>query len=57
VHGTLPPLPPPSERDEGADSDRDRGVPTGSVPVEQGGGDALGPELEVPFEGLDRSSP
>jgi adenylate cyclase len=62
VHGRL------SAVDVGSDDSADRseadgvrdgetGTEAGSVPVEQGGGDALGPEFELPVEGSDRSSP
>ena len=44
-------------RDRGEQVVRGTVPPTGSAPVEAGGGDPLGPKVEAPFEGDDGSSP
>ena len=53
VHGTVPPPPGLPGGAESPGSRRGRRGPGQSAPVEQGGGDAVGSEIEVPLEGGD----
>jgi adenylate cyclase len=59
VHGVLPSVDAPPVEAESARTGASRpiGSSTDSVPVEQGGGDPVSPEIEVPFEGSDGSAP
>jgi adenylate cyclase len=59
VHGTLPQAVAPSADEppvqlEATEPEGDSG---GSLPIEKGGGDSVGPEIEVPMERSDRSTP